>query len=114
MEGGFDPEDEKRWDVKDTYEVVSYPSRQANPYPDPNLPWLLNQAVEDVVKADTASKKDEVKSMELTEKAQQSKYTKDLKQLDNGVKILRHGWKCSKVSNYVKKKPLLLYVYSVS
>ena len=27
VEGGFEVEDEKRWDVKDTYQVVSYPAK---------------------------------------------------------------------------------------
>lgn len=66
---------------------------------------MLSQAVEAVIKADTASKKDEVKSLELTEKAQPSKFAKDLKQLDNGVKVPRHGWKCT----HVRAVPMLVF-----
>lgn len=97
VEGGFDPEEEKRWEVKDAYQLYNLVDKSFHPYPDASLPWLVSQAAEAVVKADTASKKDDVKAVELTDKPQPSKHTKDLKQLDNGVKIPRHGWKCTHV-----------------
>jgi ubiquitin carboxyl-terminal hydrolase 5/13 len=56
----------------------------------------VQMAVDAILASDAASTKAEVAALVLTNECVESRYAKDLIQLDNGVKISHSGWKCEK------------------
>ena len=60
---------------------------------------LTQMSAKAILKADSAVRKGELEAASGTwdgEMIVESKYAKDLEQLDNGVKIPPKGWKCEK------------------
>jgi ubiquitin carboxyl-terminal hydrolase 5/13 len=58
------------------------------------LELQLVQVVDALIELDSASHKADVSSFVITEELRESKFVKDLIQLDTGKKISSHGWKC--------------------
>lgn len=56
VEGGYNETDlAKKYEIKDTYSIVVAPNLEAKwPYPDPELPMRVTQAVEAIIEADSA------------------------------------------------------------
>ncbi|XP_068142041.1 ubiquitin carboxyl-terminal hydrolase 5 [Drosophila tropicalis] len=101
VEGGYNETDmAKKYEIKDTYSIVVSPQLEKKlPYPDPELPMRVTQAVEAILAADSAIAKLEKATLTGTwdgEVRQTSKYAENLHQLDNGKKIPPSGWKCEK------------------
>lgn len=97
-EGGADS-NSKKYVYKDTYHIVVVPEMIQIAYPNDNLPLIIQQSVEALLSADSATAKLEKQTMTGTwdgEVRQVSKYSNDLKQLPNGKKIPPTGWKCEK------------------
>lgn len=82
--GGFATKDDK-WDVEKEHEVVILPEEWRMPYPCPNLPDQVANAVEAILAHDEAL--DEKEATTWQEEILPSKYAKDLVQLDNRKKI---------------------------
>ncbi|XP_020806530.1 ubiquitin carboxyl-terminal hydrolase 5 [Drosophila serrata] len=101
VEGGYNESDmAKKYEIKDTYSIVVAPELDKKlPYPDPELPMRVTQAVEAILAADSAIAKLEKATLMGTwdgEVRQASKYAENLQQLDNGKKIPPAGWQCEK------------------
>ncbi|KAH8322919.1 ubiquitin carboxyl-terminal hydrolase 5 [Drosophila kikkawai] len=101
VEGGYNESDmAKKYEIKDTYSIVVAPQLDKKlPYPDPELPMRVTQAVEAILAADSAIAKLEKATLMGTwdgEVRQASKYAENLQQLDNGKKIPPAGWQCEK------------------
>lgn len=43
MEGGFDVDDSKKYDIQETYAIVTLPDFTSVPYPNPNLPEKVKE-----------------------------------------------------------------------
>lgn len=56
VEGGYNETDlAKKYEIKDTYSIVVAPNLETKlPYPDPELPMRVTQAVEAIIEADSA------------------------------------------------------------
>ncbi|KAH8408555.1 hypothetical protein KR215_007391 [Drosophila sulfurigaster] len=101
VEGGYNETDmAKKYEIKYTYSIVVAPQLDKKlPYPDPELPMRVTQAVEAILAADSAIAKLEKATLSGTwdgEVRQASKYAENLQQLDNGKKIPPAGWQCEK------------------
>ncbi|XP_055600929.1 ubiquitin carboxyl-terminal hydrolase 5 [Uranotaenia lowii] len=97
VEGGFNPTDQKKYEYKEHYKVVVLPEGEGFPYPNQDLPLLVTNSVEAVIKAEAASVKREREQMSGTwdgELRQVSRHAENLLQLDNGKKVPPTGWKC--------------------
>jgi len=77
-----------------TYGILVLPSEAYIPLPNPDLPWKVQQAVDAIIKVDSAEKKIEIKQWVDDSKPIESQLAKDLVQLDNGVKLSMGNWKC--------------------
>lgn len=100
VDGGFDPDSgKKRYEFNVSYSIVVLPEYQIIPYPNENLPLQVSNSIKEIIAAESATKKSEKDSMAGTwdgEVRQVSKYSLDLVQHENGVKISPTGWKCEK------------------
>lgn len=98
VDGGFDPDSgKKRYEFNVSYSIVVLPEYQIIPYPNENLPLQVSNSIKEIIAAESATKKSEKDSMAGTwdgEVRQVSKYSLDLVQHENGVKISPTGWKC--------------------
>jgi ubiquitin carboxyl-terminal hydrolase 5/13 len=96
IEGGFEIDDSRKYDVHDAYSIVTLPDFTAVPYPNPDLPEKVSMSAAAIIKADSAEKQDQVEAWTPDQDIKPSKHADSLVQLDNGVKIPRKGWKCAK------------------
>ena len=98
VEGGADPDlGKKKFEYEDTYSVVILPENVSIPYPNMELPLIVQNSIQSLLSLESASAKNERESLTGTwdgEVRQVSKYATDLLQLDNGKKIPPTGWKC--------------------
>ncbi|KAF7035534.1 hypothetical protein CFC21_046392 [Triticum aestivum] len=92
VEGGFG-EQEPEYDV--TYEIVILPEFVSLPFPSVDLPEKVRLAVDKVILAESADRKQQLASW-VADKKIISAHAMDLQQLDNGVIVPPTGWKCSK------------------
>ncbi|EMS64663.1 Ubiquitin carboxyl-terminal hydrolase 14 [Triticum urartu] len=92
VEGGFG-EQEPEYDV--TYEIVILPEFLSLPFPSVDLPEKVRLAVDKVILAESADRKQQLASW-VADKKIISAHAMDLQQLDNGVIVPPTGWKCSK------------------
>ncbi|VAH58246.1 unnamed protein product [Triticum turgidum subsp. durum] len=92
MEGGFG-EQEPEYDV--TYKIVILPEFLSLPFPSVDLPEKVRLAVDKVILAESADRKQQLASW-VADKKIISAHAMDLQQLDNGVIVPPTGWKCSK------------------
>ncbi|XP_026847509.1 ubiquitin carboxyl-terminal hydrolase 5 [Drosophila persimilis] len=101
VDGGYNETDmAKKYEIKDTYSIVVAPELDKKlPYPDPELPIRVSQAIEGILAADSAISKLEKSTLMGTwdgEVRQASKYAENLEQLKNGKRIPPSGWQCEK------------------
>lgn len=98
VEGGFEL-NEKKYEYETTYKLVVFPSRQEFAFPDQELPLLVVNSVEAIIRAESASSrglKDALTGTWDGEVRKISAHAEELLQLDNGVKVPPKGWKCEK------------------
>ena len=94
VEGGFDTFKASP-KTEDKYKIVILPDFTEFDYPNVNLPEIVKQAADAIIRNEPAVKVDEMNSWMLDLKdLPKSKHAENLKQLDNGVKIPASGWKC--------------------
>eukprot|EP01127_Copromyxa_protea_P001634 TRINITY_DN11594_c0_g1_i1.p1 TRINITY_DN11594_c0_g1~~TRINITY_DN11594_c0_g1_i1.p1 ORF type:complete len:802 (-),score=245.62 TRINITY_DN11594_c0_g1_i1:36-2441(-) len=75
------------------YSVVVLPNQEI-PLPNVDLPWKVQQAVDGIIKIDSAEKKQEIQQWVDDTGAKESEVAKNLVQLDNGKKLPATGWTC--------------------
>ncbi|CAG0895747.1 unnamed protein product [Cyprideis torosa] len=95
IEGGFPGG--TRYEVDTETEVVVLPSFAKFPFPNPDLPLLVQESVSTILSRDSAAKERELEALSGIWDGEQrpiSTSAEHLIQLDNGVKIPREGWKC--------------------
>ncbi|KAG0563130.1 hypothetical protein KC19_8G006500 [Ceratodon purpureus] len=91
VEGGFDSK-EPEYEV--SYSIVILPEFISLSYPSVELPEKVRLAVDAVLAAVGAERKEEVAAW-TADKKQVSPFALSLQQLENGVKVPPSGWKCS-------------------
>nr|CAG4643726.1 EOG090X0181 [Lepidurus arcticus] len=97
LEGGFPSEAAKKYNYQEAYQLVVWPEKTEISLPCSDLPLNAQEAVDAILAADSATKRQEIESLETTwdgEKRVISKYAADLKQLENSVKVPPTGWQC--------------------
>jgi len=92
VEGGFGDQ-EPEYD--DTFEIVILPDFISLPFPSVDLPEKVRLAVDKVILAESADRKQQLVAW-VADKKKISAYAMDLQQLENGVIVPPTGWKCSK------------------
>ncbi|XP_024356450.1 ubiquitin carboxyl-terminal hydrolase 14 [Physcomitrium patens] len=92
VEGGFDS---KVPEYEETYRIVILPDFISLLYPSVELPEKVRLAVDGILAAVGAERKEEVAAW-TADKKQVSPYALSLQQVQNGVKVPPSGWKCSK------------------
>ncbi|XP_019163930.1 PREDICTED: ubiquitin carboxyl-terminal hydrolase 14 isoform X2 [Ipomoea nil] len=92
LEGGFD-NNEPEYD--ESYQIVLLPDYLTLPFPSVELPEKIRLAVDAILLAESAERKEQVAAW-TADKKLTSKYAMELVQLDNGVVVPPSGWKCSK------------------
>ncbi|KAK8452514.1 hypothetical protein SEVIR_5G122300v4 [Setaria viridis] len=92
VEGGFGDQ-EPEYD--EHFEIIILPDFISLPFPSVDLPEKVRLAVDKVILAESADRKQQLAAW-VADKKNISKYAMDLQQLDNGVIVPPTGWKCSK------------------
>ncbi|ESR65257.1 ubiquitin carboxyl-terminal hydrolase 14 [Citrus sinensis] len=92
VEGGFD-NNEAEYD--ETHSIVILPEYVTLSYPSVELPEKVRLAVDAILMAEGAERKEQVAAW-TADKKQTSAYAMNLQQIDNGVIIPPSGWKCAK------------------
>jgi ubiquitin carboxyl-terminal hydrolase 5/13 len=82
------------YEMETSLAIVLLPDYSRIPLPNVDIPMKVQMAVDAVMALEAAGRKEEVNSLLLTNESVESKYAKDLLQLENGVKIPHSGWKC--------------------
>ncbi|XP_033642208.1 ubiquitin carboxyl-terminal hydrolase 5-like [Asterias rubens] len=95
VEGGFDVEDQNQYEYEEAHSVVILPDFVVIPLPCTDLPIKIQQVVDGILAAESASRQDLVAAWD-GEARVISKHAEQLLQLDNGVKVPPKGWKCSR------------------
>ncbi|KAE8747199.1 hypothetical protein FOCC_FOCC006066 [Frankliniella occidentalis] len=100
VDGGFDPDaGRKKFDIKETQEIVILPDFVSIPWPNDDIPDKVKASVNAILEAQSVTEAAELESMTGTwdgEVRLVSKHAANLPQLDNGRKIPPSGWKCEK------------------
>lgn len=92
VDGGFDNHEPE---YEETYNIVILPDFVSLPFPSVELPEKVRLAVDTVVRAEGAEKKEQLASW-TADKKQVSAYATNLIQIDTGVVVPPSGWKCCK------------------
>ncbi|GFZ07483.1 ubiquitin-specific protease 14 [Actinidia rufa] len=92
MEGGFDNNEPE---YEETHSIVVLPDYVTLPFPSVELPEKVRLAVDAILMAEGAERKEQVASWTADNK-QISAYAMNLQQLDNGIMVPPSGWKCAK------------------
>ncbi|KAI3988164.1 hypothetical protein MKX01_011953 [Papaver californicum] len=92
VDGGFDNHDPE---YEETYNIVILPDFVNLPFPSVELPEKVRLAVDTVLRAEGAEKKEQLASW-TADKKQVSAYATNLIQIDTGVVVPPSGWKCCK------------------
>ncbi|KAG9452804.1 hypothetical protein H6P81_005708 [Aristolochia fimbriata] len=92
LEGGFDYHEQ---DYEGTYSIVVLPDYVYLPFPSVELPEKVRLAVDAILMAEGAERKEQLASW-VADKKQVSAYAKNLQQINNGVVVPPSGWKCAK------------------
>jgi ubiquitin carboxyl-terminal hydrolase 5/13 len=95
VEGGFELESQ-RFKYEEEYAIVLLPEGTRFPYPNADLPWKIDQCAKGIIEFNSVQKKEDIGAWNAADEIKESKYAKDLKQLDNGVMVQKTGWKCSR------------------
>lgn len=95
VEGGFDI-GTKSYDIHDTESVYCLPTNTYIPFPNDSLPEKVKAAVTGILTHQSVQAQEAISAWEAdNQPLAESKHARDLKQLDNGVKIAPTGHKCS-------------------
>ncbi|KAG5558759.1 hypothetical protein RHGRI_008647 [Rhododendron griersonianum] len=92
VDGGFD---NNETEYEETKNIVVLPDYVTLPFPSVELPEKVRLAVDAILMAEGAERKEQVASW-TADKKHISEYTLNLQQLGNGVIIPPSGWKCAK------------------
>ncbi|XP_044473873.1 ubiquitin carboxyl-terminal hydrolase 14-like isoform X2 [Mangifera indica] len=92
VEGGFD-NNETEYD--ETHNIVILPDYVILPFPSVELPEKVRLAVDAILMAEGAERKEQVAAW-TADKKQTSAYAMNLRQINNGVIVPPSGWKCAK------------------
>ncbi|XP_015082701.1 ubiquitin carboxyl-terminal hydrolase 14 isoform X1 [Solanum pennellii] len=92
LDGGFDNSEPQ---YEEFYEIVIMPDNVTLPFPSVELPEKVRLAVDAILLAEGAERKEQLASW-TADKKLVSKYATDLQQLDNDVAVPPVGWKCAK------------------
>ncbi|KAM7492636.1 hypothetical protein LguiA_035557 [Lonicera macranthoides] len=92
VDGGFDNH-EPEYD--ETYSIVILPDYVTLPFPSVELPEKVRLAVDAILMAEGAERKEQLASWTADNK-QISQYALNLQQIDNGVVVPPSGWRCAK------------------
>lgn len=92
IEGGFDNSEAE---YEETYNIVLFPDYITLPFPSVELPEKVRLAVDTILMAEGAERKEQVAAW-TADKKQTSAYALTLQQIDTGVTIPPTGWKCCK------------------
>ncbi|XP_014607776.1 PREDICTED: ubiquitin carboxyl-terminal hydrolase 5 isoform X2 [Polistes canadensis] len=96
--GGFTP-DQQKYTYYEEYKIFILPKFTEISYPREGLPAQVELSVKLILESDSALKVAETETLAGTwdgEIKAVTKHAKNLKQLDNGIKISPSGWKCEK------------------
>lgn len=96
IQGGYET-NEVKTEYEYVYHIVVFPEKAVFPYPNDNLPILIQRSVEAIIKCESANEKIEKSQLMGTwdgEIRKESKVAMNLKQLDNKKLIPPSGWKC--------------------
>eukprot|EP01125_Pyxidicula_operculata_P012178 TRINITY_DN3996_c0_g1_i1.p1 TRINITY_DN3996_c0_g1~~TRINITY_DN3996_c0_g1_i1.p1 ORF type:complete len:804 (-),score=233.06 TRINITY_DN3996_c0_g1_i1:27-2411(-) len=91
IDGGFQSE-EKLFQIK--YSIVILPQNETIELPNSSIPQKVQDVIDAVIACDSAEKKEEVKSWTADGSLKESKYARELVQLENGKKLPLEGWRC--------------------
>ncbi|KAK9002409.1 hypothetical protein V6N11_025091 [Hibiscus sabdariffa] len=91
IDGGFDNNEPE---YEETYNIVILPSYATLPFPSVELPEKVRLAVDAILMAEGAERKEQVAAW-TADKKQISAYAMDLRQIGN-VAVPPSGWKCAK------------------
>ncbi|XAR56601.1 Ubiquitinyl hydrolase 1 [Bertholletia excelsa] len=92
VEGGFENNEPEYEEIQN---IVILPDYITLPFPSVELPEKVRLAVDAILRAEGAERKEQVASW-TADKKQVSAYAKNLQQIDNGVIVPPSGWKCAK------------------
>ncbi|KAL7585980.1 ubiquitin carboxyl-terminal hydrolase 14 [Lactuca sativa] len=92
VDGGFDNQ-EPEYD--ETYNIIILPDYATLPFPSVQLPEKVRLAVDAILIAEGAERKEQLASW-TADKKQISEHALTLKQIENGVIVPPSGWKCAK------------------
>jgi len=99
LEGGFSLDSAVKYEIEERNKLVVFPGHVEVPLPCTDLPMQVERSIQGILSAQSASHLEELAALESTwdgEARRVSKYAESLEQLSNGVKVLPHGWQCSK------------------
>ncbi|CAN6694463.1 unnamed protein product [Malus baccata var. baccata] len=92
VDGGFDNNEPE---YEETHNIVLLPDYVTLPFPSVELPEKVRLAVNAILLAEGAERKEQLAAW-TAEKKQVSAYATNLQQIDNGIIIPSSGWKCCK------------------
>ncbi|KAM1256554.1 hypothetical protein PS2_030460 [Malus domestica] len=92
VDGGFDNNEPE---YEETHNIVLLPDYVTLPFPSVELPEKVRLAVDAILLAEGAERKEQLEAW-TAEKKQVSAYATNLQQIDNGIIIPSSGWKCCK------------------
>ncbi|PHT77166.1 Ubiquitin carboxyl-terminal hydrolase 14 [Capsicum annuum] len=92
LDGGFDNNEPQ---YEEVCEIVILPDNVTLPFPSVELPEKVRLAVDTILLAEGAERKEQLASW-TADKKLVSKYATELQQLDNCVAVPPVGWKCAK------------------
>ncbi|XP_077254029.1 ubiquitin-specific protease 14 [Tasmannia lanceolata] len=92
VDGGFDNHEPE---YEETHSIVILPDYVSLPFPSVELPEKVRLAVDAILMAEGAERKEQVASW-AADKKKVSMHAMDLQQIDNGVIVPPSGWKCCK------------------
>ncbi|KAL6202238.1 hypothetical protein ACLB2K_025947 [Fragaria x ananassa] len=92
IDGGFDNNEPE---YEESHSIVVLPDYVTLPFPSVELPEKVRLAVDSILMAEGAEKKEQLAAW-TADKKQTSAYAMNLQQVDNGTIIPSSGWKCSK------------------
>ncbi|GAB4846306.1 ubiquitin-specific protease ubp14 [Ancistrocladus abbreviatus] len=92
VEGGFDNNEPQ---YEESHSIVILPNYATLPFPSVELPEKVRLAVDAILMAEGAERKEQVAAW-VAEKKQVSAYAVNLQQIDSGVVVPPSGWKCAK------------------
>ncbi|KAL6205630.1 hypothetical protein ACLB2K_022887 [Fragaria x ananassa] len=92
IDGGFDNNEPE---YEESHSIVVLPDYVTLPFPSVELPEKVRLAVDSILMAEGAEKKEQLAAW-TADKKQTSAYAMNLQQVDNGTIVPSSGWKCSK------------------